>query len=331
VGDLARTTALRESREQDGILEPLIDQNPPRHTRLRRTMMPSYTNARVLDYREEIESAVAEYLNAMERSGPPVDLVSSFAEPVVTAAHAAVFGISREDCARLVEQSAKPKDATVPVDEAIASSRETAAWIHDLLEKKRAHPADDVMSALANSDLSPDEAVSQAVDLANSGHDTVIGMIANSAFVLLCHPDQLRAVQRDPSLMEGAIDECMRYFTLVRASFTRIAREDLEVAGRLIRAGECITVSIAAANRDPSRFDEPERFDVTRNARGHLGFGHGIHVCLGKHLARMEMRVALGALIERFPTLQLNSSPEEVELSAPSHVLHFVKKIRVAW
>ncbi len=331
VGDLARATALRESREQDGILETLIHQNPPRHTRLRRTMMPSYTNARVVEYRAEIESAVAEYVDAMERSRPPVELVSAFVEPVVTAVHAAVFGISREDCARLVEQSLKLQDMSVPAEEAIASSRETSAWIHDLLEEKRAHPAGDVMSALAISDLGSDEAVSQAVDLASSGHDTVIGMLANSVFALLCHPDQLRALRDDPSLIEGAVDELVRYFTLVRAAFTRIAREDVEVDRRLIRAGECVTVSIAAANRDPSRFDDPERLDVTRNARGHLGFGHGVHVCLGQHLARMEMRVALGALIERFPTLRLAESPDEVDLSGSSHILHFVKKIQVAW
>ncbi len=331
LGDLARTTALRESREKDGILEPLIHHNPPRHTRLRRTMMPSYTNARVLDYREEIREAVAGCLDTMERSGPPVELVSAFAEPVVTAAHAEVFGISRADCARLVEETAKLQDVSVPAEEAIAAGRATATWIHDLLEEKRAHPADDVMSALATSDLSPDEAVSQAVDLASSGHDTVIGMIANSVFVLLCHPDELRALQHDPSLMEGAVDELVRYFTLLKASFTRIAREDVEVAGRLISAGECVTVSIAAANRDPQRFEEPERFDVSRNARGHLGFGHGVHVCMGQHLARMEMRVALAALIQRFPTLRLASSPDEVELSAPGHILHYVKRMQVAW
>jgi len=331
VGDLARATALRESREQDGILETLIHQNPPRHTRLRRVMMPSYTNARVVDYRADIESAVAEYVDAMERSRPPVDLVSAFVAPVVTAAHAAVFGISREDCARLVEQSLKLQDMSVPAEEAIASSRETSAWIHDLLEEKRAHPAGDVMSALAISDLGSDEAVSQAVDLASSGHDTVIGMLANSVFALLCHPEQWRALQDDPSLMEGAVDELIRYFTLVRAAFTRIAREDVEVDGRLIRAGEAVTVSIAAANRDPSRFDDPERLDVTRNARGHLGFGHGIHVCLGQHLARIEMRLALSALIERFPTLRLAESPGEVELSGSSHILHFVKTLQVAW
>jgi cytochrome P450 len=168
--------------------------------------------------------------------------------------------------------------------------------------------------------------------LFDAGVDTTAKMLATGPFALLCHPEQLARLRAQPDLVDSAVEELMRYLTIFHAgALTRTASEDVELAGRTIRAGEPITVSLAAANRDPDRFPNPDALDVTRNARGQIGFGHGIHVCLGQHLARTEMRVALAQLLRRFPTLELAVPVEDVPLTSDDHLIFGVRALPVRW
>lgn len=154
-------------------------------------------------------------------------------------------------------------------------------------------------------------------------------MFALGTFALLRHPDQFAALRAEPGLADRAVEELMRYLSIVH-TYSRAALEDVEVAGEVVKTGETVALSVQAANRDPARFDDPDTLDIHRNAVGQLGFGHGIHQCLGQQLARVEMRVALPALVTRFPTLRLAVSPSEVPLREQMDV-YGVHKLPVTW
>lgn len=142
-----------------------------------------------------------------------------------------------------------------------------------------------------------------------AGHETTVNLISNGVRALLAHPDQLAALRADPGLLDGAVEEMLRYDGPVETSTFRFTAEPVEIAGTVIPAREAVLVVIASADRDPRQFDDPDRFDIRRDARGHLAFGHGLHYCLGAPLARMEGRIVLGSLLRRTATLELDTEP----------------------
>jgi cytochrome P450 len=162
-----------------------------------------------------------------------------------------------------------------------------------------------------------------------AGLDTTANMLGLGTFALLSNPDQFAALRDDPALAPQAVEELMRYLTLIHTT-VKTAVEDVELEGRTVRAGETVVMSVDAANRDPLRFPDPDTLDLTRKATGHLGFGHGIHQCLGQQLARVEMQVALPALVSRFPTLRLAVDPEQVPLRTDMNI-YGVHSLPVTW
>ncbi|WP_456316820.1 cytochrome P450 [Streptomyces cavernicola] len=162
-----------------------------------------------------------------------------------------------------------------------------------------------------------------------AGLDTTANMIALGTFALLRNLDQLSALRAEPELADQAVEELLRYLTVADPA-VRTALEDVEVEGQLIRAGDTVTLSFQAANRDPARFPEPDRLDLRRRAVGHVAFGHGAHQCLGQQLARVEMRIALPALLRRFPTLRLAVDPSEVPLREQNNI-YGVRALPVTW
>jgi cytochrome P450 len=166
--------------------------------------------------------------------------------------------------------------------------------------------------------------------LLTAGHESTAGALSMSVFTLLSHPDQRARFVADPSVIDNAVEELLRYLTIFHFGVPRTPLEDVEFAGRLLRAGESITVSLSSANRDPAYLPEPDRLDLDRRATGHLGFGYGIHQCLGQNLVRMEMRVALPALFRRFPELALAVPPTEVPLKTDMSV-YGVHRLPVTW
>jgi cytochrome P450 len=204
-------------------------------------------------------------------------------------------------------------------------------YLRELVDHRRAEPGDDLISALTSTrQLTKEEITGVAMLLLVAGHETTANMLALGTFTLLRNPAQLAALRDDPSLASAAVEELLRYLTIVHLGPVRAAREDVEVGGHMIKAGESVTLSLAAANRDPERFEAPDILDVRRQAVGHLAFGHGIHQCLGQQLARVEMRIAYPALLRRFPGLRLAVPAEEV--ATRSHMaIYGVHRLPVAW
>jgi len=163
-----------------------------------------------------------------------------------------------------------------------------------------------------------------------AGHETTANILALGTFALLSFPDQLRALRADPALIADAVEELLRYLSIGQFGMVRGARENIELDGQLIRSGESVCVSIPAANRDPARFDEPDVLDVRRSAGGHLGFGYGIHQCLGQQLARTEMRIGFTALLAGLPSLRLAVDPRGVPLRDDMQI-YGVHELPVAW
>jgi cytochrome P450 len=155
-------------------------------------------------------------------------------------------------------------------------------------------------------------------------------MVALGTHALLSNPDQLAALRADPALTDDAVEELLRYLSIIHIGPTRTALEDVTIAGQLIAAGENVTISLPAANRDPARFPEPDRLDLTRTTAGHLAFGHGIHQCLGQQLARIELSVCYRALLGRFPTLRLAVDPAEIQFATDT-VTYGVRRLPVTW
>lgn len=198
-----------------------------------------------------------------------------------------------------------------------------------LVLAKRAKPTDDLLSGLTTSGLTDEELTNIGFTLLGAGHETTANMLSLGAFALLRHPDQLAVLRADPGGIDQAVEELLRYLSIIPCT-VRVALEDVELGGQTIKAGQTVTLSVPAANRDPQRFADPDSLDLRRSASGHVAFGHGIHQCIGQQLARVEMRVGYAALFERFPTLRLAVAPEEVPLR-DDMLIYGVHSLPVTW
>jgi len=190
--------------------------------------------------------------------------------------------------------------------------------------------SDDTGSDDTGGDLTDEELRGMSLILLAAGFDTTANMLASGTFALLGNPAQLAALRADPGLADGAVEELLRYLSVAK-SFMRTAFDDVELGGQTIEAGSAVIVSYNAANRDPARFTDPHVLDLRRDDGGHLAFGHGIHLCLGQQLARVELRVALPALVNRFPTLRLAVPAEEIGLRPETADIHGVTSLPVTW
>ncbi|MFF1270437.1 cytochrome P450 [Streptomyces anulatus] len=326
----------------------ILGLDAPEHTRYRRLLAGRFTVRRMRQLTCRIERFTADCLDAMEQAGTTADLVEAFARPVPTLVICELLGVPYADRGRflgLVEVIFDQAADAGARDEAYAG---LLRYVGELVLAKRAEPTDDLLSDLAapgpapgagSGDLAaPGPAASGLNDeelagigglLLAAGLDTTANMLGLGVFALLADPVQLEALRADPDLAGPASEELLRYLS-VADPLLRSALEDVEVEGELIRAGETVTVSVQAANRDPRRFPDPDRLDIRRRATGHLSFGHGPHQCLGQQLARVEMTVALPALFARFPALRLAVPPGEVSLRERSSI-YGVVSLPVAW
>jgi cytochrome P450 len=309
--------------------------NPPDHTRFRMLFTGNFSVRSVADMRAHIEHIVEERLDAMAKIGPPVDLVEVFAIPVSIRSQCALLGASREDAeeiARLNAIGIRALEDTANAEAFVAAEKAFRDRVLKVIEEKRSKPTEDIISrAVLSGELSDDEIVSVVEFILTAGQDVSGRMIAMSLFALLAHRSQFDALRRGEIAIDGAVEELLRYVGVFQVATLRIALEDLQLEDTTIKAGEHITVSLQAANRDPRQFEDPDTLTLERSARGHLAFGQGIHVCLGQHLARLEMRVALEELIRRFPCLRLAVPPNEVPTHSGRQVIYGVRELPVAW
>ncbi|MFI8943689.1 cytochrome P450 [Streptomyces syringium] len=281
---------------------------------------------------EWIEKSTEELLDAMERHGAPADLLEHFALPLPSLVICELLGVPDADREEFQRASAVWSGLGETTEAVLGAFTSLHAYLHRLVPRRRAHPGGDLLSGLIAADdaLTDDELASIAFLLLAAGHETVAHQLALGVLTLLENPGQLAALRADPSLLDGAVEELLRHLSVVHHGPTRAALEDVEIDGRLVRAGEIVMVSLAAANHDPERFAAPATLDLTRDATGHLAFGHGAHRCLGRRLARIELRVALGALLRRFPRLRAAVPPRQIPLRHDAPV-RGVRRAPVTW
>ncbi|MFB7247373.1 cytochrome P450 [Streptomyces populi] len=293
--------------------------DPPEHTRLRKLVSREFTPRRVEALAPRVQEITDGLMDAMlKRPDGRADLVESLAYPLPITVICELLGVpdmEREEFRRW------SNEVVAPTGEEAAGRAfgELASFLKSLIEDKHRSPGDDLMSALIRATdedddrLTPDELVGMAFLLLVAGHETTVNLISNGVRALLTHPGQLAALRADMSLLDGAVEEMLRYDGPLKSSTNRCTTEPVEIAGTVVPALEPVLISLAAAHRDPNRYEEPDTFDIRRDARGHLGFGHGIHYCIGAPLARLEGRIALRSLLERCPELALDARPAALE------------------
>ncbi|GLY24118.1 cytochrome P450 [Micromonospora sp. NBRC 101691] len=302
----------------------------PRHSRYRKPLMGRFTVRRMRLLTERVEQITADHLDAMAAAGPPTDLVTAFARPIPAIVICELLGVPYQDRGAFQDQVDSFMNGETSDEDLFAAYTATQDYLAELVAAKRANPTDDVLSDLTDSDLTDEELKGMALILLAAGLDTTANMLALGTFALLRNPEQLAALRADPGLADGAVEELLRYLSVAK-TFMRTALEDVEVGGQTIRAGSPVILSYHTANRDPERFADPHVLDLRRQDGGHLAFGHGIHQCLGQQLARVELRVAFPALVDRFPTLRLAVPPEEVDLRPETADIYGVKSLPVTW
>ncbi|MFE5933826.1 cytochrome P450 [Streptomyces sp. NPDC056470] len=313
----------------------LLAVDAPDHTRLRKLVTREFTGRRVEALRPRVQELADELADAMAPAGR-ADLVDSFAFPLPITVICELLGVpaaDRDSFRRWSNELVAPSGGT-PEREIVEGF---GAYLDALIEDKRAsRPTDDLLSALITTRAEDGDALSlpelrgMAYLLLIAGHETTVGLITNTVRALFAHPDQLADLRADFWLIDGAIEEGLRYDGPVESSTFRIAKEAITVGDTAIPALSPVFVSLAATDRDPKRFPEPDRFDIRREPRGHLAFGHGIHYCLGAPLARLEGGIAIRTLLERFPRLELDPEGAPWEWM-PGLLVRGVRRLPVRW
>jgi cytochrome P450 len=316
----------------------IVAMDPPEHTRLRKLVAKAFTTRRIERLRPRIEAIVEGLVDRLIASGPPADLAEGLAWPLPITVICELLGVPASDQATFrafVDTWLSAGDER-PLDEVTGALKKLQEYMTALLDRRRAEPRDDLLSALVlaregEDKLDEQELVMLGITLLAAGHKTTANQLSSHVFALLETRERWRDLVADPELVPAAVEELLRYAPLSPASDnTRIAKEDLMLGGQLIRAGEAVMVNYAAANRDPVVFPDPDQLNFHRELNPHVSFGHGLHHCLGAPLARMELQLALGALVRRLPGLELAIPAERVQWRTES-VARGVRALPVRW
>ncbi|MEU0335350.1 cytochrome P450 [Streptomyces sp. NPDC006193] len=293
--------------------------DPPRHSRLRRVVARAFTGRSMQRLRPLAERRAAELLDGMERAGAPADLMEHLHGPFPVAVVRDFLGVEEKDWHRWAETGEALLSAGAESEErAGRAARETRARIAELLRSRREEPREDLAGVLAQAaaagEITDDEAISLATAVQVSGGHAVRNNSGSMMYALLTHPEQMDRLRREPELLPRAVEELFRYVPHRNGvGIPRIATEDVEVGGHLIRKGDVVYNAYVAANRDPEVFPDPDALDFDRDDGPHLAFGHGPHHCLAAIMARMEAEVVIGSVLTRFPRIRLAVPPQEVE------------------
>jgi cytochrome P450 len=310
----------------------MLNSDPPDHERLRKLVNKAFTARRVEQLRPRITAIAAELLDDMS-TRDEVDLLTSFAFPLPITVICELLGVPVADRDEFRAWSATIVSNTISPDVFQAHATAMTSYFRKMLAARRRAPADDLLSALvaARDDedrLTEDELLSMAFLLLVAGHETTVNLIGSGMLALLLNPGELDRLRADPSLLGTAVEELLRYVNPVNNATFRFAGEPLEIGGQQISPDEVVLVSLSGANRDPSRYADPDRLDLSRDSAGHLAFGHGIHYCLGAPLARLEAEIAFGGLLERFGSMTL-AVPADSLRWRPSTLIHGLEALPV--
>lgn len=317
----------------------LLENEPPVHTRLRRLVAAAFARGHVERLRAGIvglAEALADDVADAGSGGSPVDLIATYAEPLPVAVIAELLGVPESDrgllrpwsnaIVKMYEYAVSPQQRA----DAELASAEFVGYLRELVRARRRSPGPDLISSLIvetdgdGARLSEDELVTTCTLLLNAGHEATVNVVGNGVTALLLHGDELAAVRADPGLVPTAVEELIRYDSPLQL-FERTATADTQVGDVVVEAGTTIAALLGSANRDPAVFTEPDRFDVRRTENPHLGFGAGIHFCVGAPLARVELQASLQTLLARFPRLALHEQPRR----RPEFVIRGVQTLPV--
>jgi len=310
----------------------MLNLDPPDHDRLRKLVNKAFTARRVEELRPRITAITAALLDDMS-TRREVDLLASFAFPLPITVICELLGIPVADRDQFRAWSATIVADTVSPEVFQAHATAMLGYFQMLLAARRREPADDLLSALVaardeEDRLSENELLSMAFLLLVAGHETTVNLIASGMLALLLNPGELARLRADRSLLDAAVEELLRYVNPVNNATFRFTGEPMEIGGVNIGPGEVVLVSLSGANRDPSRYADPDRLDLGRDGGGHVAFGHGIHYCLGAPLARLEAEIAFAGLLERFGSMTLAVPPDALRWR-PSTLIHGLESLPV--
>ncbi|WP_159942008.1 MULTISPECIES: cytochrome P450 [unclassified Nocardiopsis] len=327
--------ATEEQRRDSFFRAPLNWQDPPEHTRTRSRLVGEFTVRRVDRLRPRIQEIVDGCVDRMLRAGGPLDLVRHLALPVPSRVVCEILGVPYAEHERFEAATALMMDRSVPAPERARAARSVRSYLEGVVADKERAPGDDLLSRLAHGaggEGGPDrdELASTAFVLLVAGHITTSSMIALGVLALSQHPEQLALMLSRPERVPGAVEELLRYCSIVEAATSRTAVADLEIAGVRIRDGDGLVTVVQTANRDPEVFERPDELDIERRGRPHLAFGFGRHHCLGKNLARAELQITLGTLFRRIPSLRAAVPLDEVAFRRTSNI-YGVDELPVTW
>ena len=296
----------------------MLTVDPPDHTRLRGLVSKAFTPRMIEQLRPRIQQIADELLEAVQAQGR-MDLIVDFAFPLPITVISEMLGIPAKDRQqfRVWSQTIVNVPMEPQMEDKLAALEMFVQYIKTLLADKSAHPGSDLTSGLVQAEergdsLNEAELISTIFLLIVAGHETTVNLIGNGMLALLEHPEQMRLLRADPSLLPSAIEELLRYTAPVSLSSPRWASEDIPMHGQVIRKGDMVFVSLIGADTDPQQFPDPEVLNILRQENQHVAFGKGIHYCLGAPLARLEGQIAIGTLLQRLPNLRLVSEPEQL-------------------
>ena len=315
----------------------ILSMDPPEHSRLRKLVARAFTARQIERLRPRTQAIVDELLDRMIAAGSPADLAESLAWPLPITVICELLGVPVEDRDKFRVWTDRLLSLSGAEIEQTEQARESLdAYLAELIARRRVEPTEDLLGQLVvardeGERLSEGELVAFGVTLLVAGHETTANQTGNFVFLLLDQPQLWQQLVGDPDLVPAAVEELTRFVPLgASAAFARIATEDLELGGRLVRKGESVVTTIASANRDEAVFDRPDEINLTREQNPHVGFGYGVHHCLGAPLARLELQLAVGTLVRRLPGLRLAVPADDVAWRV-DRLVRGVRALPVAW
>ncbi|MGK4003549.1 cytochrome P450 [Sorangium sp. So ce1036] len=328
-------TLFRESPPPSDFKPLLLDLDPPEHGPARRAVLGEFTVQRIAALAPRIQQIVDEHIDAMLAGPRPVDLVQAFSLPVPSLVICELLGVPYADHELFQTRSAQLVSRKTPPEAVMQAFGELMAYLGELVVQKAQNPPDDLLGRLIlkqreHGDVDYESVIGMAFLLLLAGHETTANMISLSTLVLLQHPEKLAALRQDPSKTVAAVEELLRYFTIAELAVGRVAKEDVEIGGALIRAGEGVLTLANTGNRDPEVFEDPDELDLERGSRNHLAFGFGPHQCLGQNLARLELQIVIDTLFRRIPGLRPAVPVEELSFKDDS-IVYGIHELPVTW
>jgi cytochrome P450 len=322
--------------DQAAVMFPRTDD--PEHNRLRRMLTRDFTVRRAKEMAPEIQTLVDKLIDDMITAGPPAEFVRDFALPVPSYVICLLLGVPYEDHDFFQEHSSGALDVTTTEEQKVMSIGTMFNYLNELLQRKKVEPGNDLLSRMmldnvGNNEMSVATAAMTGFIMLQAGHETTASMIALGTIVLLQQPEAMARLRESDDVNEHLkiVDELLRYLTIVHSGLVdRVATEDMEFAGELIKKGEHVVMNLTAGNYDPAFVANPDVFDMDRSSRGHVAFGYGVHQCIGQNLARTELQIALTSVARRLPDLKLAVPVEELNFMQ-DQAIYRMETMPVTW